>query len=354
MRKIGMMKNVGVIVLFTVLLAACETTPVMDEFGIPVNKAGDFKITVDRNYISIDKYVGTATEVSIPATIKGKPVEFISEEAFMNKGLTHVTIPDTILVIYDRAFKDNKLRSVTIPDGVSKIRESAFENNQLAEVIISNHVESIGNYAFAGNNLSSLPQFNPSAFIGEGAFSRNNFDESDLYKDYTWTETDGGITITGYSGNSRSIQIPGAINSLPVKVIAKNSFSYKDLVEVTIPGTVETIEDEAFSDNVFQRITIGRGVKKIGRRAFYFATANEIWVGTQGKELAQMYDDFFIDIGANVEVFEDSFNYFFTEIAYIPNNRNADTYRLERGGRWHAEAAEMLEASRQLYRRSIQ
>jgi hypothetical protein len=67
--------------------------------------------------------------------------------------------------------------------------------------------------------------------------------------------------------------------------------------------------------------------------------------------VAQMYDDFFIRIGANVEVFEDSFNYFFTKNAYIPNKRAADTYRLDRGGRWHGEAADMREEARRLRER---
>jgi len=71
--------------------------------------------------ITITGYVGTEKNLTIPASVNGKPIDAIGNEAFKNKGLTSVIIPDSIISIGNNAFSGNKLTSITIPNSVTSI-----------------------------------------------------------------------------------------------------------------------------------------------------------------------------------------------------------------------------------------
>jgi hypothetical protein len=56
---------------------------------------------------AITKYIGNASEVQIPSTIRNRPVTSIGEGAFfLCRGLTSITIPDSVTSIGERAFFD--------------------------------------------------------------------------------------------------------------------------------------------------------------------------------------------------------------------------------------------------------
>ncbi|MEX0330407.1 MAG: leucine-rich repeat domain-containing protein [Puniceicoccaceae bacterium] len=83
---------------------------------------------------------------------------------------------------------------------------------------------------------------------------------------FTWSESDGKITITGYSGSDTVLAVPEEINGLPVVRIGERAF-YRDnsLESVIIPASVEVIEDRAFlSCDQLTQITLGKGVASIG------------------------------------------------------------------------------------------
>ncbi len=65
----------------------------------------------------------------IPATIEGKPVISIGEDAFsFCRSLTSITIPDGVTSIGASAFRlCSSLTSITIPDNVTSIGRSAFQ-----------------------------------------------------------------------------------------------------------------------------------------------------------------------------------------------------------------------------------
>ena len=68
-------------------------------------------------------------ELIIPATIEGKPVISIGEDAFsFCRSLTSITIPDGVTSIGWMAFYNcASLTSITIPDNVTSIGRSAFQ-----------------------------------------------------------------------------------------------------------------------------------------------------------------------------------------------------------------------------------
>ena len=116
-------------------------------FGTVITAQGTLTIT------SYDTSGGLA--IIIPSEINGIPVTAIATDAFKNKGLTSVEIPNSVTSIGYAAFLNNQLTSVVIPNSVTSIGNSAFYNNKLTSVVIPNSVTSIGSAAFFNNTLTS-------------------------------------------------------------------------------------------------------------------------------------------------------------------------------------------------------
>ncbi|GHV12159.1 hypothetical protein FACS189491_04630 [Spirochaetia bacterium] len=75
--------------------------------------------------------------------------------------------------------------------------------------------------------------------------------------------------ITGYTGTSKDVVIPGQINGIPVTSIGEDAFKMNQLTSVTIPNSVTSIGGGAFYDNQLTSVTIPNSVTSIGVSAFY-------------------------------------------------------------------------------------
>ena len=115
-------------------------------------------------------YNSEITDVDMQSDPELKNVTIIANEAFRNRSLKSIILPNNLTKIGKDAFASNNLTSVTIPNSVTSIGERAFYNNNLTSVTIPNSVTSIGERAFASNNLTSVTIPNSVTSIGERAF----------------------------------------------------------------------------------------------------------------------------------------------------------------------------------------
>lgn len=121
-------------------------------------------VITPEEYFTFDSTTGTITgydiagglDVVIPSTIGGVAVEHIDIDAFLEKYLTSVIIPDSVTSIGPCAFRINLLTSVTIGNSVTSIDYRAFSTNLLTSVTIPDSVMSISFEVFAYNPLSSV------------------------------------------------------------------------------------------------------------------------------------------------------------------------------------------------------
>lgn len=89
--------------------------------------------------------------VNIPATIEGKPVTSIGDDAFANcDQITGVTIPDSVTTIGARVFWHcYELRQIVIPEGVTTMGERSFVAcSKLESVSLPDSLTTIADYAF--------------------------------------------------------------------------------------------------------------------------------------------------------------------------------------------------------------
>jgi hypothetical protein len=79
-----------------------------------------------------------------------------------------------------------------------------------------------------------------------------------------------GGTITKYVGWDSKVTIPATIGGKAVTAIGKEAFAKQEnLTSVTIPDSVTTIGESAFSTNKLASVTFGKGIVSIGASAFY-------------------------------------------------------------------------------------
>jgi len=173
----------------------------------------------------ITAYNGVKTRLINPKQINGQTVTDIAENVFNSRGMTSVTLPNTIAKISYAAFYINQLTDITLPYSVTEIGAGAFQSNQLTSVTIPNSVTLIDGGAFANNQLTS-------------------------------------------------VVIPNSITT-----IFNFTFANNQLTSVTIPNSVSIIGIEAFYENKLTGVAIPNSVKWIGRGAFLYNPLTSITIG---------------------------------------------------------------------------
>lgn len=87
--------------------------------------------------------------------------------------------------------------------------------------------------------------------------------------EYKYTEQNGKVTITAYTGSSIDVNIPSKINGMPVVAIGDEAFRGMQIRNVTIPSGVKEIGWFAFSGcTVLESVTLPSSVTSIGYGAF--------------------------------------------------------------------------------------
>ncbi|MEI6664095.1 MAG: leucine-rich repeat domain-containing protein [Actinomycetes bacterium] len=234
------------------------------------------------------------SSLTIPSTINTYPVATIGTNAFLNKtSLTSVSIPLNVRTIGVSAFRNSGLTSVTIPNGVTSIGDFAFAGTTtLTSVSIGSNLTTLSDYLFYRSGLTSVTIPNTVTTIGYGAFAST----SDLA---SVTFGTGLTTIGGFAFSAtpllESVTIPGNVKTIGgsafsplvgdagpvggltsvtfgngVETIGANAFeNLVGLTTLTIPDSVTTISDYAFSFNTaLASVNLGRGLQSIGISAF--------------------------------------------------------------------------------------
>ena len=246
------------------------------------------------------------SEIEIPAN-----VTHVGVAAFANcKNITDLTIPDNVTEIGFNAFNGcSNLKTVKLSNNITSLNQGVFYGcSSLESVIIPNGVKSIGKFAFEGcsslgsvNLPETLEEFGEQAFFGcsslKQLFIPKNFvrfkkDENNTY----WSFIYGCTSLTSVvvdednpvfdSRDNCNAIIETASNTLVagcittkipegITTIGSRAFGgFKDLTSITLPNSLNRIEQSAFNGSGLREITIPENVTYIG--AYAFSSCNSL------------------------------------------------------------------------------
>ncbi len=225
------------------------------------------------------------TSVKIPNSVTGLNWIWI----FRFNQLTSVTLSSGITAIPNNTFADNHITSINIPPSVTIIWANAFLNNQLSSVVIPNWVTTINNSAFSGNQLTSvtLPSTLASIVWTTPFWGVTSFTNYDGYTSpYAYVPYESGIKILTYAWTPpTNFVLPESINGKSVTAIWTQAFYQKDLSSVIIPSSVELIQTSAFIINKITSVKILNPNTIIENSAFQSQTFSPwLWVISYASE----------------------------------------------------------------------
>ncbi|MCD8308383.1 MAG: leucine-rich repeat domain-containing protein, partial [Clostridia bacterium] len=228
-----------------------------------------FTLSSDEKYYTVSS-IGecTDTDIVIPSTYDGLPVEAIGGSAFNGcTTLTSVTISNSVTSINSWAFQNcTLLTSVTIPNSVTSIGDYAFKNcTSLTSVTIPDSVTSIGGGAFY--NCTSLE----SVTIGNSVTSI----DVETFRNCTSLESvtiPDSVTYIGYYAFRSCTSLKSVTIGNSVTSIGYYAFDgCTSLESVTIPNSVTSIGNCAFYNcTSLESVTIPNSVTSIGSYAFAY------------------------------------------------------------------------------------
>lgn len=239
-----------------------------------------FIFTTDDTIATIVDYVGTEKSIVIPETVteggNTYTITHIGDDSFLQKYLTSVVIPNTVISIGLNAFALNSLSYVNIPSSVisigvrDNINKGAFYGNDSA---------------FVGTLPDECPWFTDPNFNSEVLDKRITSDNwsdgfytyfSTAYvltaDDFIYSTNGSNVTITKHTGHKKNIIIPETFsdNDLTYTItdIGDDAFVYNSVSIVKIPNSVTAIGDRAFERNLLEYVKIPNSVTTIGNSAF--------------------------------------------------------------------------------------
>ena len=255
-----------------------------------------FEFEVYGDGYALKAYNGTATEVTVPSTYKGKNVIAIGVQPttlpFVPSGFANCTsvqkiiLPDTISTIQYAAFYNCiNLKSINIPNGVQLWGYYALSNcNALEEISVS-----LDKFLFetffvkATETDYQIPKSLKTVKITGTRVPVNAFCE--LETSITHIEISDSVTTIGDAAFSGCDSLTSVTIGNSVTTIGEYAFYDCDsLTSVTIPNSVTTIGNYAFyhCDNLTS-ITIPDSVTTIGGNAFWMCISLTIYCEVESK-----------------------------------------------------------------------
>ena len=261
---------------------------------IPVNalSSGDFDYEIINGEAVITKYNGTATQVSVPATIDGYSVYGIGESAFKdNTAITAVTVETGVKSVGASAFKNcTGLATITLPATIMHFGENAIYNT-------------------AYYNDKSNWKEKPDDSSGGDTIPWEDIIASGL--EYLYL---GKILVKISYEGSYSIK-----NG--TSVIADGAFAGCEANQVTLASQTATIGNNAFKDcQNLSQIRFSSNLEYIGKSAFENCTSL-INITLPEKEI-QMYASAFYNTGYynNAENWNNGALYYGTMVIGVDEN----------------------------------
>ena len=231
-------------------------------------------------------------EIIIPAEINGVPVTAVGKMAFLfNKGITVVTLPDTVTSIGESAFYCSGLTSITLPASVesfgrqafflcSRLEKIVFENPDCAFPTdgyedISSHGTGEGIFSYTGiivgyEGSTAQEYAQQTGKVFEVIGSEGSQFVTDGAVTYRVTPDEAIVMKCDESAEGELI-IPDKVGGVPVTEIEDDALSNRNITSVSLPDSVKKLGFQAFAycENLAS-VKMPASLEEIGAYCFYF------------------------------------------------------------------------------------
>ncbi|WP_302629702.1 leucine-rich repeat domain-containing protein [uncultured Eubacterium sp.] len=249
-------------------------------------RSGEYEYSLSSGDATIEKYLGSATDVIIPSTIDGYEVKGIDYDAFLNSKISKVTIPEGITRIRFEAFKNceslstvnfnavncegtvspvfagcKNLKTINIGSKVTLIGSYMFANVPAENIVLPTSVKEIDNDAFANSGVKSVT-------IPEG-ITRIRFEafkncESLSTVNFNAVNCEGTVSpVFAGCKNLKTINIGSKVT-----LIGSYMFANVPAENIVLPTSVKEIDYDAFANSELKSITIPENVQNISFEVF--------------------------------------------------------------------------------------
>lgn len=255
----------------------------MDDAVAATATSGNFTYSETDGEVTITKYTGSETSVTVPAQIDGMNVVAIADNAFKNNTtITSVTFSDGIKRIESTVFYGcTALKQINFPNTLEWMGRWNFDGCDALESISLNQDSELelDAYAFAGaDNLKSVTLIGNKTALSSSTFSSCSALETVTFGSRVWEKYDGNGGLSGCP----NLKIISVSVSNPYFTVKENVLYNEDMTvllcypaamegtEFTIPDSVQELPSYTFwGSKYLQKIICGSGLTKIGRYAGY-------------------------------------------------------------------------------------
>lgn len=259
-----MKKRIFQLLAFLALLLALGTLMAVSASAKEAAPALDYKLVNNRYYkvVGIGDFDGT--ELTIPATYNGKPVQAIGRYAFRNQTqLTKVVLPDSIQTVGHAAFYGCKnLTDVTLSAELSKINSYTFAFcSRLQTLVIPERVTEIGASAFRCSGLQRISLPEGLTTIGDNVFRTCTNLREIIIPDNV---TNFGKNIFFRCITLNRAEIGNGVSSIPTATFRE----CRALTTLRLGTGIRSIGDYAFENcNQLSYLDLPEGITSIGYQA---------------------------------------------------------------------------------------
>ena len=238
---------------------------IVSEASIISNEEWSYEI--NNGSVTIYKYLGSGSEVTIPDQIDGYPVTQLVNSAFSsNDNITKVIFPDTITKIgkYCFSYCRNLEGPLVLPKNLTSLGERAFEfcSSLNGDLVIPDGITEIESQVFWGagfDGVLTLP--NNLRKIGYEAFRSSGFSGTLVLPPNLKSIGEAAFYRTEFEG---TVTIPNSVTS-----IAKDAFyNCNNITRINLSNRIKTIEQGSFCTYGMKEIYIPKSVTTISRVAF--------------------------------------------------------------------------------------
>ena len=273
---------------------------------------GDFEYyrSWNADEVSVTRYTGASTEVTVPAELGGYPVVEVDYDAFQdNETITKVVLPESVREIGSYAFYNcTALAEIDLPKDLSVIGRKAFYNTAYYnnESNWENDILYLDSYLLDTNwNLSGAQTVkNGTTLIANDAFADRGI---------TGISFPESLVTVGEYAFQNCTDLVSVTFSYGLRTISPYAF-YKctSLQQAVLPESLRSIGACAFqSCTALQTVTVPAGVTSMGGSIFYGCSALREMKGytaSKAEKYARQYGIPFISIG----MAEEKYSYAYT------------------------------------------